>query len=69
MTSDEADAALAARLAPRVRAVHQGNGGDWEGTLRNALALVRRTHVLEPRGRAGAELGDPETPDAPREDD
>jgi hypothetical protein len=67
MDPNDADAALVARLAPRMRALHEANGGDWAGTVRDALALVRETHRVEPHGRSGA--GHPDTPDTPRDDD
>ena len=65
MNSDDADAALVARLAPRLRALHEANGGDWADTVRDALALLRETHTVAPRDAAGS----PDTPDTPREDD
>lgn len=65
------DDALAARMAPRLRALHEQNGGDWAGTALSALALIRETHALDPRGGGGGlgHGGRAETPDAPREDD
>ena len=67
MDPDDKDPALVARLAPRLRALHEANGGDWAGTLRDALALTRETHRVEPHDAPGA--GHPDTPDTPREDD
>ena len=67
MNPDDADAALVARLAPRLRALHEANGGDWAGTLRDALALMRETYRIEPRD--GPDAGHPDTADTPREDD
>ncbi|TCZ61107.1 hypothetical protein [Roseicella aquatilis] len=67
MNPDSADAALVARLAPRLRALHEANGGDWSGTMRDALTLMRETHRVEPHDALGA--GRPDTPDTPREDD
>jgi hypothetical protein len=67
MNTDDPDAALVARLAPRLRALHEANGGDWSGTMRDALALMRETHMVEPHSGAGAVH--PDTPDTPREDD
>ncbi|MXP66096.1 hypothetical protein E0493_22385 [Roseomonas sp. M0104] len=63
-TSDATHAALVARLAPRLRALHEANGRDWAGTVRDALALLQETHRVEPRDGPGAD-----TPDSPREDD
>ncbi|MBK1656896.1 hypothetical protein [Paracraurococcus ruber] len=67
MEFDDKDAALIARLAPPLRALHEANGGDWAGTLRDTLALMRETHRVEPRD--GSDAGDSDTPDTPREDD
>ncbi len=67
MDPNNQDAALVARLTPRLRALHETNGGDWAGTLRDALALMRETHRVEPHDGPGA--GNPDTPDIPREDD
>lgn len=60
------DTELATRLAPRLKALHAANGGDWVATSQDALALIRESHRLEPlsAGEGGAE-----TPDIPREDD
>jgi hypothetical protein len=69
MQPDEPDVALVARLAPRLRALHEANGGDWAGTLRDALALLRQTHSVEPRDGSMAGQHDAETSDTPREDD
>jgi hypothetical protein len=63
------DEALVARVAPRLRALHEQNGGDWTSTARSALALIRETHALGPRGGAEPGRGGAETSDAPREDD
>jgi hypothetical protein len=63
------DGALVARMAPRLRALHEQNGGDWTNTARSALALIRETHGLDPLGGAEPGRGGAETPDAPREDD
>jgi hypothetical protein len=59
--------ALAARLAPKLRALHQANGGDWLATSRDALALIREDHRLEPVSGGGE--GQRRTADIPREDD
>ncbi len=67
MDPDDKGAALVARLAPRLRALLEANGGNWAGTFRDALALMRETHRVEPRDGPGA--GHPDTPDTPREDD
>lgn len=67
MDLNEQDAALVARLAPRLEALHAANGGDWAGTTRDTLALMRETHKVEPRDGPGA--GHSDTPDTPREDD
>ncbi|MBL6081890.1 hypothetical protein JMJ56_28300 [Belnapia sp. T18] len=67
MNPDDKDAALVARLAPRLRALHEASGGDWTGTLRDALALMRKTHRVEPRD--GLDADHPDTSDTPREDD
>jgi hypothetical protein len=56
-------------MAPRLRALHEQNGGDWTSTARSALALIRETHGLDPLGGAEPGRGGAETPDAPREDD
>jgi hypothetical protein len=69
MQSDNPDAALVARLAPRLRALHEANGGDWAGTLRDALTLLRQTHTVDPHDSSTAGPDGAETPDAPREDD
>jgi hypothetical protein len=69
MNPDDADAALVARLALRLRLLHEQNGGDWAGTTRDALALMRQTHQVDPHGGSGAEPGGAETSAAPREDD
>ena len=69
MPSDDPDATLVARLAPRLRALHEANGGDWAGTLRDALALLRQTHTVDPRDGLMASRHDAETSDTPREDD
>lgn len=61
------DAGLAARLAPKLRALHEANGGDWAATSRDALALIREDHRLEPVSGSGEGQGD--TADTPREDD
>lgn len=63
------DAELAARLAPRVMALHAANGGNWEATLRDALALIRESHRVEPMSGNGAGADESKTPDTPREDD
>ncbi|MGG5817803.1 hypothetical protein [Falsiroseomonas sp. HW251] len=60
---------LAARLAPRIAALHGANGGDWAATARDALALIRESHRIEPVSAAGAPDDGAETPDTPREDD
>ncbi|MBD0272811.1 MAG: hypothetical protein ICV73_12885 [Acetobacteraceae bacterium] len=57
------------RMALRLRALHEQNGGDWTGTARSALALIHGAHALDPRGGAGPGHGGTETPDAAREDD
>jgi hypothetical protein len=62
------DADLVTRLAPRLQALHAANGGDWEATSRDALALIRESHRLAPLPGSNAEGGS-ETPDVPREDD
>jgi hypothetical protein len=67
MDPNNQDAALVARLAPRLQALHEANGGDWSGTTRDALALMRETHMVEPHDGPGAVH--PDTPDTPREDD
>ena len=64
MTNNDADTALVARLAPRLQALHEANGGDWANTMRDARALMREIHRIEPQGGPGAEQ-----PDTPREDD
>ena len=69
MQPDDTDVALVARLAPRLRALHEANGGDWTGTLRDALALLRQTHTVDPRDGSMASRHDAETSDTPREDD
>jgi hypothetical protein len=74
MNPDDADAALVARLAPRLCALHEANGGDWAGTVRDALALLRQPprvdpHDGTPRDGSGAEQDGTDTLDAPREDD
>jgi hypothetical protein len=69
MQTDKADAALVTRLAPRLQALHEQNGGDWAGTVRDALALLRQTHLVDPRDGSGAGQVVAETPDTPREDD
>jgi hypothetical protein len=58
-------------MAPRLRALHERNGGDWAGAARGALALIREMHALAPLGGAGpGRVGSAEMPDAaPREDD
>jgi hypothetical protein len=61
------DADLATRLAPRLKALHAANGGDWVATSQDALALIRESHRLEPPSGVGE--GGAETPDTPREDD
>jgi hypothetical protein len=60
------DANLATRLAPRLKALHAANGGDWVAISEEAFSLIRESHRLEPlsSGEGGAE-----TPDIPREDD
>ncbi len=67
MDPNKADAALVARLAPQMRALHEASGGDWAGTVRDTLALLRETHRVEPHDGSGA--GHSDTPDIPREDD
>ena len=69
MQPDSSDATLAARLAPRLRALHEANSGDWAATLRDALALLRQTHTVDPHDRSTAGPDGTETPDTPREDD
>lgn len=69
MQPDDTDVALVARLAPRLGALHEANGGDWAGTLRDALALLRQTHSVEPRDGSMGCQHDAETPDTPRDDD
>jgi hypothetical protein len=56
-----------ARLAPKLKALHAANGGDWAATSRDALALIREDHRLEPVSEGGEGQG--ETADTPREDD
>jgi hypothetical protein len=63
------DADLVTRLAPRLKALHAANGGDWAATSRDALALIRESHRIEPLSGSGAGEGRAETPDTPREDD
>lgn len=60
---------LVTRLASRLKALHAANGGDWAATSRDALALIRETHRLEPHPGDGAGEVAAETPDTPREDD
>jgi hypothetical protein len=69
MNSNDAEADLVARLAPRLQALHEANGGDWAGTLRDALALLRQTHQVDRHDGTGAGHDGADTPDAPREDD
>ena len=69
MQSNDTDVDLVARLAPRLRALHETNGGDWAGTLRDALALLRQTHTVDPRDGSIAGQHGAETSDTPREDD
>jgi hypothetical protein len=69
MNQDDADSILVVRLVPRLRLLHEQNGGDWADTIRDALALMRQTHQVDPHGGAGAEPGGAETSAAPREDD
>jgi hypothetical protein len=61
------DAALVARLAPKLKALHAANDGDWAATSRDALALIREDHRLEPV--SDGREGQGETADTPREDD
>jgi hypothetical protein len=61
------DADLAARLAPKLKALHAANGGNWDATSRDALALIREDHRLEPV--PGGRAGEAETAAPPREDD
>ncbi len=63
---DNEDEALAARLAPKLKALHEANGGDWAATSRDALALIRESFRLEPVSGGGEAGG---TADIPREDD
>jgi hypothetical protein len=63
------DETLAAQLAPRIAALHAANGGDWAATARDALALLRESHRLEPLSGDAPGEGAAETPDTPREDD
>lgn len=63
------DADLMTRLAPKLEALHAANGGDWTATSRDALALIRESHRIEPLTGSGAGAGEAETPDTPREDD
>ena len=69
MQPSETDVDLVARLAPRMRALHEANGNDWTGTLRDGLALLRQTHSVEPRDVSMAGRDGAETLDTPREDD
>ncbi|MDJ0389171.1 hypothetical protein QMO56_13705 [Roseomonas sp. E05] len=69
MDLDNTDTALVARLAPRLRALHEANGDDWAGMARDALALLRETHRVDPRDSSGAGPSGTDTPDIPREDD
>ncbi|MFC7478020.1 hypothetical protein ACFQS7_26980 [Dankookia sp. GCM10030260] len=69
MRPSEIDVDLVARLTPRLRALHEANGGDWTGTLRDGLALLRQTHSVEPRDVSMADQHGAETLDTPREDD
>ena len=48
MNPNNQDGALVARLASRLQALHEANGGDWSGITRDALALMRETHRIEP---------------------
>jgi hypothetical protein len=65
MTNQDTD--LAARLGPKLQALHAANGGDWAATSRDALALIRESHRIEPLAGAGEDAA--ETPDTPRDDD
>jgi hypothetical protein len=69
MNQDDADAILVVRLVPRLRLLHEQNGSDWADTIRDALALMRQTHQVDPHDGAGAEPGGAATSAAPREDD
>jgi hypothetical protein len=69
MTTDEADAVLATRLAPRLRLLHGRNGDDWAATARGLVAALRETHALAPHGNGAESEGAGTTPDTPREDD
>jgi hypothetical protein len=69
MQTDDADAAVVSRLAPRLQVLHKQNGGDWAGTIRDALALLRQTHQVDPRDGSGFGRAAAETSDTPREDD
>ncbi len=63
------DGELAVRLAPRLKALHDANGGNWEATSRDALALIRKSDKDEPPSSGSTPDHAAETPDIPREDD